>query len=81
MKANCLTRALDQWNENREEYRLSYNNDHVVSLKDGYKVSNLRYPFFAEYLKLEDYGLEHFKSSFSLTPKYIKLLTEYLEYE
>ena len=84
MKANCLTRALDQWNENREEYRLWYNSNHVICMEGCYEGSDLtmmKSYNFPEYLPLSDFGIDHFRSSFSLTPKYIILLTEYLETE
>jgi len=84
MKANCLTRALDQWNENREEYRLYYNSNHVISIEKSYEdiVLDVMDGYgLPEYLPLKDFGLYYFWGSFSLAPKYIILLTEYLETE
>jgi len=82
MKANCLTRALDQWNENRE-YQLWYNGNHVISLEKQYNGRDLTIMRWLEpdYMPLNHFGLYYFWGSFSLAPKYIRLLTEYLETE
>ena len=78
MKANCLTRALDQWSENPEEYGLWYNGNHVISMESHYDG---KYERPAYYLRLRDYGFDHLRISFGLTPKYRRLLNEYLKQE
>ncbi len=37
MKHNCLTRALDQWYENRELFRIWYNGVHIICLEREYE--------------------------------------------
>ena len=78
---NCLTRALDQWNENREEFRLWYNGNHVVSLEGCYEEGIMIEQYCPTYLPLSEYGLNYFLSSFDLMPDYIELLKEYLKQE
>jgi len=78
MKANCLTRALDQWDEKRQDYKLWYNSNHVVCLDKGYIIIS---SFEPEYLALNNYGLEYFNDSFQLSFKYVNLLNEYLKTE
>ena len=75
MKANCLTRALDQWSENPDYYRLWYNGNHVVSFESYFNAQ------FTPYLKLNEFGFDHLRISFGLTPKYRRLLNEYLKQE
>lgn len=70
---NCLTRALDQWNE-CNEFCLYYNGNHVISLE-----FDLTQP--ETYLHLESYGTFHFITSFKLSMKYLKLLGEYFNYQ
>ena len=82
MKANCLTRALDQWNDNRDIFLLWYNSNHVITLEwwvDGRLLKND--DEMTSYLPLSDYGLVYFEGAFRdwLTPKYKKLLLEYLD--
>ncbi|MBE3087479.1 MAG: hypothetical protein IMZ64_14830 [Bacteroidetes bacterium] len=84
MKANCLTHALDQWNENREEFRIWHNGNHVISLEVLYEKIDITALCLAStmpYLPLNDYGLAYFIPSFELNEEYIDLLTDYLEYE
>lgn len=69
--ANCLTRALDQWWESSDEFRLYYNSNHVISLEKGIKPPE-------GYDPIEDYGYFYFLNSFNPTPQYIDLLEEYL---
>ena len=84
MKANCLTRALDQWSENPEYFRLWYNGNHVISMEgcfEGSDITKLKISLFPEYLSLNKYGFDHLRISFGLTPKYRRLLNEYLKQE
>jgi len=76
MKQNCLTRALDQWDEYRDEFRLWYNSDHVISLQKNYNAESLKF-----YLPLNDFGFDYFARAFNLLPKYCILLREYLDFE
>lgn len=81
-KSNCLTRALDQWADSPDVFRLWYNSNHVISLENGYDgrifSDNESMP---SYLPLTDFGLVYFEGAFRywLTPKYKKLLLEYLD--
>jgi len=77
MKANCLTRALDQWSEN-PDYRLWYNGNHVISIEREYHGAGLAGNW---YISLNSYGFDHLRISFGLTPKYRRLLNEYLKQE
>lgn len=83
--ANCLTRALDQWEENPDEYRLWYNSNHVISLEgayEGYDLTALKNSsLFMDYLPLRDYGYEQLSRSFPLTQEYQDLLKQYLKQE
>ena len=81
MKANCLTRALDQWSENPEVFILWYNGNHVVSTERIYVISNEVEFDIIRYLPLNKYGFDHLRISFGLTPKYRRLLNEYLKQE
>lgn len=86
MKANCLTRALDQWNEDREGYRLWYNSNHVIALESEYEGSDLtmmRREGMLKYLPLKDYGFDYFYNAFELylRKKHHNLLIEYLKQE
>lgn len=71
MKANCLTRALDQWDDNRDEFRLWYNSNHIISIE--WKNS----PRSIGYLPVEYFGTHHFITSFELDRKHLMLLGEY----
>lgn len=79
MKANCLTRALDQWSEDKD-FRLWYNSNHVISLEPEYEASDLSMTasWKLKYLPLEDFGADHLISSFRLKQKYSDLLIDYL---
>jgi hypothetical protein len=82
MKKNCLIRALDQWVDNKDIFRLWYNSNHVITLErwfDGRVLTDD--DSMSTYLPLSDYGFVYFKSAFGdwLTPKYRKLLLEYLD--
>jgi len=85
MKANCLTRALDQWNEDREGYRLWYNSDHVIALQSEYEGSDLSMmrTSVMDYLPLKDYGFDYFVSAFELylRKKHHNLLVAYFKQE
>lgn len=76
MKANCLTRALDQWSEDKD-FRLWYNSNHVVSIEPEYNLHDLFSPKL-EYFPIEDFGADHLISSFKLKQKYSDLLIDYL---
>ena len=80
MKVNCLTRALDQWAENPNIFRLWYNNNHVITLEGCYDGRVLKHGG-ATYLPLDDYGMVYFDSAFKdwLKPKYRKLLLKYMD--
>ena len=80
MKANCLTRVLDQWSEN-PDYRLWYNGNHVISLEKHYVNKTPFIKMGITYIPLNDYGFDHLRISFGLTPKYRRLLNEYLKQE
>jgi len=85
MKPNCLSRALDQWNEDREGYRLWYNSDHVIALQSEYEGSDLsllRYGVL-EYAPLSDFGYGYFLSAFKIERDkiYCDLLSDYLDQE
>ncbi len=84
MKANCLTRALDQWNENRDLFSLWYNSNHVISLENEYEGFDLighgRHETM-NYLSLKNYGANYLCKAFQLTPEYRKLLQEYINTE
>lgn len=83
MKDNCLTRALDQWNDNPAWFWLWYNSNHVIAIEIYYNASDLiDYGTNPElkYLPLSDYGYAFFVKAFNLTPKYRRLLKEYLNY-
>jgi len=79
MKENCLTRALDQWNENRDIFKLFYNSNHVISLECWYDKENpvKEVKDGPSYLPLECYGLHYFIVSFKLNKEYWGLLVEY----
>jgi hypothetical protein len=82
MKQNCLTRALDQWNEDKS-MRLWYNSNHVVALESQFEIKpdiqidEDGWPTIYEYLPLEHFGTFHFIASFQLSRKHLKLLGEY----
>lgn len=83
-KANCLTRALDQWDENRDVFKLRYNGNHVIAIEEHYRITFLsreRLITNMPYLSPKDYGIEYFNSSFALSLKYVNLLYEYLKTE
>jgi hypothetical protein len=79
---NCLTRALDQWDSNRDIFRLFYNSNHVIALENWYNkkepVKHLKAG--PNYLPLDMYGFNFFASCFSLPKKHQKLLVEYFDY-
>ena len=83
MKPNCLTRALDQWNENRDIFILYYNSNHVIALEVDFSIKPSKYidaggnHITWEYLPLEAFGTLYFINSFQLSKKYLKLLGEY----
>jgi len=85
VKPNCLSRALDQWNEDKS-MRLWYNNNHVVSLDLKFEIRSYievdgdGWPTIHEYLPLETFGSFHFITSFQLSKKHLKLLGEYFNY-
>jgi len=81
-KANCLTRALDQWSENPDIFRLWYNSNHVITLEKWHNGRVLiDDDAMSSYLPLTDYGFVYFEGAFKdwLTPKYRKLLLSYLD--
>lgn len=81
-KANCLTRALDQWSENPDIFRLWYNSNHVITLEKWHNGKVLRNDdAMSSYLPLTDYGFVYFEGAFKdwLTPKYRKLFLSYLD--
>ena len=81
MKANCLTRSLDQWEENTSLYRLWYNSSHVICIEgyyDAFRLFDYSIPN-TKYLPLTDFGYDYFCISFNLAPKYRKLLKEYFD--
>lgn len=75
MKHNCLTRALDQWNEDKS-MRLWYNGNNVISTESFFviKASDGKENF---YKPLESFGTYHFIVKFELSKKHLKLLGEY----
>lgn len=75
MKQNCLSRALDQWNEDKS-MRLWYNSNHVVAVKENYFMIK-RYEGMITYHSLEKYGLQHFIESFELDKKHTNILAKY----
>ena len=79
MKQNCLTRALDQWDDNRD-YKILYNGHHVVCVEKDYTISSIGRRD-ETYLLLKFYGIGNLFESFNLAPKYKRLLTEYLKIE
>ena len=79
VKPNCLTRALDQWNEDKS-MRLWYNSNHVIVADKEYNVSQLGHWNGSRYLPLETFGSFHFITSFQLSKKHLKLLGEYFNY-
>jgi hypothetical protein len=76
VKANCITRALDQWNEDKS-MRLWYNANHVVVIEETYYLQNLYPKSGLRYLPLESFGTYHFITSFQLSKKHLKLLGDY----
>jgi hypothetical protein len=83
MKTNCLTRAIDQWVDDDTMF-LWYNGNHVIALELEYDAGDLKNAVTGhsnDYLLLEEFGIEHIKSSFkdSLSPVYLKLLEKYFE--
>jgi len=83
MKDNCLTRALDQWNDNPAWFWLWYDHNHVISIEVYFNPDDLvdysTPPL--KYLQLSSYGYDFLVKAFSLSSKYKKLLKEYLENE
>lgn len=79
---NCLTRALDQWNSNRDIFKLFYNSNHVISLEYWYDKEEPVKHIEAgpNYLPLDKYGFHYFASCFKLSKKHSKLLVEYFDY-
>jgi hypothetical protein len=73
MKHNCLTRALDQWNEDKS-MRLWYNTFNVVALEEMYFIQEV---IQVKYEPLESFGIYHFIVKFELSKKHLKLLGEY----
>lgn len=69
-KLNCLEFALDFWNED-SRYKIYYNSDHVINLLGKSGADG--------YLPIEEFGLEHIMSSFTLKPRYLNLLKIYFE--
>ncbi len=83
MKKNCLIRALDQWVDNKDIFRLWYNGNHVITLEKWFDGRCLNdNDSMSRYLPLVDYGFVYFISAFKdwLTPKYRNLLIKYLDY-
>ena len=81
-KVNCLTRALDQWSENPDIFRLWYNSNHVITLEKWHNGKVLvDDDSMSSYLPLTDYGFVYFDGAFKdwLTPKYRKLLLNYFD--
>jgi hypothetical protein len=84
MRANCLTRALDQWNEDKNMH-LYYNSNHVISLEYAYSLiiitdsEGINKPL--KYLPLESFGTFYFITSFQLSRKHLKLLGDYFNYQ
>lgn len=81
---NCLTRALDQWQDNPEWFWLWYNSNHVISLEIYYNGNDLiDYGANPEqkYLQLSDYGYEFLVKVFKLNRKYRQILKIYLQDE
>ena len=74
MKDNCLSRALDQWNEDKS-MRLWYNSNHVVAIEEDYSLGDINDAMI--YWRVEEFGTYHFITSFQLSKKHLKLLGEY----
>lgn len=53
---NCLQFAL-AFNARNPEYKIYYNSDHVINLKDNEQING--------YLPLETFGIEHIEKSFA----------------
>jgi len=77
MKANCLTRALDQWDEDKN-MRLWYNSNHVIAIEERYDIGWAEMPASGQqYLPVSLYGTQYFLDAFELSKKHVKLLGEY----
>lgn len=84
MRRTCLTRALDQWNDNPAWFWLWYNSNHVIAIEIYYNPRDLvDYGGNNEirYLPMSDFGYEYFVKAFNLSYRYRKLLRKYLQSE
>ena len=83
VKPNCLSRALDQWSEDKS-MRLYYNSNHVISIEADYEkmiiVDSEEIQKTLTYLPLAHFGTFHFITSFDLDRKHLKLLGEYFNH-
>ena len=83
MKANCLTRALDQWVDNPAWFWLWYDSNHVISIEIYFNPDDLvdysTPPL--RYLPLSDYGYDFLVKAFSLNDKYQSILSDYIDHE
>jgi hypothetical protein len=76
-KPNCLSRSLDQWNEDKS-MRLWYNGNHVICIENAVGVTwDKMNKMEGRYLPLESFGTYHFIVKFELSRKHLKLLGEY----
>jgi hypothetical protein len=80
--ANCLTRALDTWQEN-QDYMLWYNGNNVIALEPEYNPADLgaqgKPPL--EYFEFYFYGKDFISEMFNLSPQYEDLLSQYMARE
>ncbi len=80
MKPNCLTRALDQWNEDNS-MRLWYNGNHILSMEKLFVIKAIEKGWYNPtgdfYKPLESFGTYHFVVKYQPSKKYLKLLGDY----
>lgn len=72
LDTNCLTLNLLMW-QRCPELKLWYNSNHVVSIEAGIDLKD------KGYLPIEEYGLEHFRSSFNMCDYHFSILKVYLD--
>jgi hypothetical protein len=77
--ANCLTRALDEWQQN-QELLLWYNANNVIALEPEYNASDLGAKGVPplEYFEFFFYGENFLIDIFHLSPYYQDILSQYM---
>ena len=74
VKPNCLSRALDQWNEDKS-MRLWCNQEDVMAINES---KPYYWKFIKEgYVPVELWGTLYFMEHYKLSMKHLKLLGEY----